>query len=212
MFLVISITFLATMLFLIITATAVLNIYGIRIISNPPESMVDRETACPEKCASPNVPMTPPESKADNDVICYKREDAPDGLVATTERIVDKEVFYPEKCALPTGFKCIDFTSNESGVILVIQNMASFEIRDLKVSIKFPDIDLACADWSGDSKLISEEIDTFSCPGPLYYGQHKGAITFNYLNSETGLVHSKSGEFIVDVSLEKVDNSPLTPP
>jgi hypothetical protein len=204
------------MLFLIITAISIMHIYGIKITSNPSESVVDKETTCPENCVSPNVatdistPST--ENKADNDVICYKREDAPGGLVATTERIVDKEVFYPEKCVLPTGFKCIDFTGNESGVILVIQNMANFEIRDLKVSIKFPDVELACVDWSGDSRLIPEEIDTFSCTGPLYFGQHKGKITFDYVSSETGLAHSKSGDFVVDVSLDKVDNSPFTPP
>jgi len=130
------------------------------------------------------------------------------GVAVHDGQIVNEEVFYPEKCILPEGFVCMDFEGSETGVLMVIQNKAGFDVRDLKVKVNFPPEEIVCTDSAGDSELISGEMETFTCTGPLYYGQHKGTLTFDYLNTETGLTHSKSGEIIVDVSLEKVD-SPL---
>ncbi len=115
------------------------------------------------------------------------------------EPVVDKEVIYPEKCDLLPDFYCLDFSGNDAGVTLIIQNNASFEIRDLKVTINFLDGDISCVDWSGDSTLVADEIDTFTCSGPLYYGQHIGKVKIDYVNAETTLANSKSGNIIVNV-------------
>ncbi|MFH1668568.1 MAG: hypothetical protein ABIA62_01440 [Candidatus Woesearchaeota archaeon] len=123
-----------------------------------------------------------------------------DIVVRSSADIVDKEVFYPEKCTLPSGFDCMDFSGNENGVTLIIQNNAGFDAHDLDVKVKFPTADMDCTDSAGDSILIADEIDTFTCSGALYYGQHKGTVTMDYVNVDSGLSHSKSGDIIVQVT------------
>lgn len=204
LFLVIVITVLATTLFLIIITSTVMNIYGIVVVINSSERVTENESVykevlCPDNCVSPSA----------------RTNSAQRRIEAGTEypdKIVDKEVVYSEKCVMPSDFECIDFSGDESGIILVIQNNADFEVRDVKVTIKFPDVELVCTDSSGDSTLMSDEIETFTCSGPLYFGQHIGKINIDYVSSKTTLAHSKSGDVIMDVSLDKVDNSPLTPP
>ncbi len=120
-------------------------------------------------------------------------------VILDDNQIVDKEVLYPEKCALPEAFNCMDFEASDTGVVMVIQNNADFDVRDLKLKINFPPDELTCIDSAADSMLVAGEIETFTCAGPLFYGQHKGTVTFDYLNPETGLEHSKSGELIVQV-------------
>lgn len=113
--------------------------------------------------------------------------------------VLSPDRFLPEKCTLPSGVACLDFTGDNSGATLVIQNSAGFDMQNVSVYVNSTTADMTCTDDDADETLVDGEKDTFSCTGTLPDGKYKGTITIEYTNAQTTLAHAKSGELILKV-------------
>jgi hypothetical protein len=114
--------------------------------------------------------------------------------------VLSPDRFLPEKCTLPSGVACLDFTGTTSQVDLVIQNSAGFDMQTVSVYVNSSTDNFACTDSGGDATLIDGELDTFTCAGlTLASGKFKGTLSIDYLNAQTTMSHTKSGELILKI-------------
>lgn len=114
--------------------------------------------------------------------------------------VLSPDRFLPEKCTLPSGVACLDFTGTAATVTLVIQNSAGFDMRNVSVYVNSTTADFDCADAGNDTVLTDGEKDTFTCDtGGLSAGKFKGVLNINYVNAQTDLEHTKSGELILKI-------------
>ena len=114
--------------------------------------------------------------------------------------VLSPDRFLPEKCTLPSGVACLDFTGTNSQVDLVIQNSAGFDMQNVAVYVNSSTASFACTDAGADATLVDGEKDTFSCTGlTLPSGKFKGTLSIDYLNAQTSMTHTKSGELILKI-------------
>lgn len=125
--------------------------------------------------------------------------------------VLSPDRFLPEKCTLPSGMACLDSTwTSSDGVTAVIQNSAGFDMSGVTVSVS-PASGTACngslsyvASTSSTSNENSTSLTdgekktyrlTSGCTGLT--GKFKGDLNVAYTNQQTGLTHTKSGEWIL---------------
>lgn len=114
--------------------------------------------------------------------------------------VLSPDRFLPEKCTLPSGVACLDFTGTSSEVNLVIQNSAGFDMQNVAVYVNSSSTSFTCTDSEGDATLVDGEKDTFQCAGlSLPSGKFKGTLSIDYLNAQTTMDHTKSGELILKI-------------
>ncbi|MBW2972430.1 hypothetical protein KY359_05325 [Candidatus Woesearchaeota archaeon] len=114
--------------------------------------------------------------------------------------VLSPDRFLPEKCTLPSGVACLDFTGSTTQVDLVIQNSAGFDMQNVSVYVIGSTINFTCTDVGADGTLVDGEKDTFTCAGlSLPSGKFKGTLSIDYLNVQTTMTHTKSGELILKI-------------
>ena len=114
--------------------------------------------------------------------------------------VLSPDRFLPEKCTLPSGVACLDFTGTSTEVLLVIQNSAGFDMTNVSVYVNSTTANFGCTDGEADGTLTDGEKDTFTCTtGGLTSGKFKGALNIDYVNMQTTLEHTKSGELILKI-------------
>jgi hypothetical protein len=114
--------------------------------------------------------------------------------------VLSPDRFLPEKCTLPSGVACLDFTGSASSVVLVIQNSAGFDMNTVSLYVNSTTDNFACTDAGADATLTDGEKDTFTCGNlSLSSGKFKGTLSIDYVNAQTTLAHTKSGELILKI-------------
>ncbi|MBN2111622.1 hypothetical protein JW707_00835 [Candidatus Woesearchaeota archaeon] len=116
--------------------------------------------------------------------------------------VLSPDRFLPEKCTLPSGMACLDFRwdSGNSQFDLVLQNSGGFDMNNVTV-------DLTPAGGTSGSctpvdvgSLPDGEQTTVNvgCTGTSS-GKFKADLVVDYINGQTGLAHTKTGELIAKV-------------
>ena len=102
--------------------------------------------------------------------------------------------FLPEKCTMPSGIPCIDSTTTTSGITLVLQNSAGFDMSGVSVSLTGTGCTGTAA---GPSSLNNGDKGTYTVSCVLTSGtQYKGSINVSYTNLNSGVAHDATGEII----------------
>lgn len=116
--------------------------------------------------------------------------------------VLSPDRFLPEKCTLPSGVACLDFTYVAgTGISMRIQNSAGFDMSDVSVTVTGSSNAGTCTGTvaSGATTLADGIADTYVANCVPIPGKFKGTITLNYINSQTLMNHTKSGELILKI-------------
>lgn len=115
--------------------------------------------------------------------------------------VLNPDRFLPEKCTLPSGLACLDFKGDTTSVTLIVQNSLGFDINTLAVGLNGTGC-VVSNQSSGPTHLINGEKGTFvfstSCTPAS--GKWRGVVTINYVNQDTSLSHTKTGEVILGIA------------
>jgi hypothetical protein len=111
--------------------------------------------------------------------------------------VLSPDRFLPEKCTLPAGIACLDFRYTGTAVEMAIQNGAGFDMTNISVTVD----GTGCTgtDSTTAPTLTNGQQATYSVTCSPDSGKFKGTVTFDYVNQETGMSHSKIGEVIVKI-------------
>ena len=113
--------------------------------------------------------------------------------------VLSPDRFLPEKCTLPSGMACLDFTASTSSIVMVIQNSGGFDMNTVNVSIDVDGGSTVVCTPADDATLTDGEQDTYTCSGTYSAGKLKADLNVNYVNAQTSLAHTKTGELIAKV-------------
>ncbi|MBI4144801.1 hypothetical protein HY493_01185 [Candidatus Woesearchaeota archaeon] len=114
--------------------------------------------------------------------------------------VLSPDRFLPEKCTLPSGLACLDSTLTTSGATIVVQNSLGFGMSNVTLSLS--DTAATCVASSAVTATINngeQATFTIACT-PTLNAKYKGTLSASYINSDTGLAHTLSGELIKKVS------------
>ncbi len=118
--------------------------------------------------------------------------------------VLSPDRFLPEKCTMPSGIACLDFTvdGTNSEVTLSVQNAGGFDMSTPNITLtSVTPATVSCNVTSIGATLANGEKATpvISCSGISALSSNtkiKGSLVMEYVNSETGLAHTKTGELI----------------
>ena len=110
--------------------------------------------------------------------------------------VLSPDRFLPEKCTLPSGLACLDFRATGTGIDLIIQNSFGFDMNTVAVSVNGTGCSAAA---SGPASLTNGQRGTYSIACAPPPGKFKGDIDLSFVNQDTGLSHTKTGELIVTI-------------
>jgi uncharacterized protein (UPF0333 family) len=113
--------------------------------------------------------------------------------------------FLPEKCLLPSGLSCIDSAATTTGVTVVIQNAAGFDMSNVVLSLSGAAICTGNGNWSTGGQVLAslpngnKSTVSWAC-SPSSGSKYSATLQANYTNADTGLAHLANGELIKKVA------------
>ena len=113
--------------------------------------------------------------------------------------VLSPDRFLPEKCFLPSGTPCLDSKTTTTAT-MIIQNSLGFGMEN--ISIAMPECDATSPVTTGPATLNNgvQGTYTITCsPVLTSAAKFKGTISLTYINADTDLAHTVSGELIKKV-------------
>ncbi|MBS3097210.1 hypothetical protein J4209_00275 [Candidatus Woesearchaeota archaeon] len=110
--------------------------------------------------------------------------------------VLSPDKFLPSKCTLPSGIACIDHKASATGVTLVIQNGMGYDMSSVNIDVAGCGTASTCIDTDGDGDctvLANGAKDTYTAACTLTGSKFSGDVTVNYVITDTGLSHNKTG-------------------
>lgn len=106
--------------------------------------------------------------------------------------------FIPEKCLMSgSGLQCVDFAANSSGhVTIALVNGGGYDLEDLVVTIVNEAVPLS----DDYINLSNNERGIFvAATGETSGSKLQKEFTVTYLNKETGIKHTATGDLVVKI-------------
>jgi hypothetical protein len=113
--------------------------------------------------------------------------------------------FLPEKCTMPSGLACLDFQVVSGQLTLIVQNSFGFDINNVAVTLSNGTGCAQSTNMTGAGSLTNGAKATYtlglnaSTACQPSSGKFRVNVNMNYVNQDTNLAHTKTGELIVQV-------------